>query len=640
MNPAEADERRGLDVNATFERLRDAYFRYYDTPFGLADDRLQWERRELFNRDNGAYRLPLIELRPDYATAPRALAQSIEQCGTPSELADFAECGLIPAGRPLYLHQERALVAGLSAGRNMIVTAGTGSGKTESFLLPVLGSLLEESRGWDGGRAPHEPWWRHRRPGFESQRAGETGRPSAVRALVLYPMNALVDDQLMRMRRALDSDATRAWLDANRRGHRFYFGRYTGATPVTGSRAIQSNVERLRQVLIATEERALQAAELAAAADNDDVQYFVPRLDGAEMRSRWDMADAPPDVLVTNYSMLNVMLLRERDDHYFESTRAWLDASEITPLHHRRRRAPYVSRHGRHGSRLPAAQPETTPGPDESAGPTSDSGRVSLDRRGEGQELPRAIFRCSRRFFRVCRGQVGHASCRHCRNIGRSHRDPDVRRPRAARWRARTGSWTRCAGPLWTARVAKSRSRHSRCTNWQRGSFRTSTRGFGRRRSARCCLLWHPTPEMQTLSCAHITSSATYRAYGPVATQLARLPREVTAPRGRSDASTANQPPAVSVARGFWSCFIARTVVMSCLVDTHPRVRLRKSVSTRCFSQMHQSWRNCLIGCAWNGPPRTMSCTGRIPLRTSMRLITQIGRAILNASDTRFAEAS
>ncbi len=317
---------RGLDVMGTFDRLREAYFRYYDTPFGLADQRLEQERRALFDRDNGAYRLPLVELRPEYVSAPHDLSTSVATCHAPSELADFAACGLIPANRPLYLHQERALAAGMAAGTNMIVTAGTGSGKTESFLLPVLGSLLEESRTWMGSPAPYRPWWQQGGTPFASQRQGERGRDRAVRALVLYPMNALVDDQLMRMRRALDSDAARDWLDANRRGHRFYFGRYTGATPVTGSRETDSAVDRLRDVLNATELRGMRAAQVAQETGNEEVRYFVPRLDGAEMRSRWDMADAPPDILVTNYSMLNVMLLRERDGHYFDSTRQWLEA--------------------------------------------------------------------------------------------------------------------------------------------------------------------------------------------------------------------------------------------------------------------------------------------------------------------------
>jgi len=325
MLPGVLDQ-RGLDVMGTFHRLREAYFRYYDTPFGLADQRLQQERRALFDRDNGAYRLPLIELRPEYVNAPRTLEESVGACGAPAELAAFAAAGLIPAGLSLYLHQEHALTAGLTPGRNMVITAGTGSGKTESFMLPVLASLLEESGGWAGAPASFRPWWQSPDTGFQSQREDERGRAKAVRTLVLYPMNALVDDQLMRMRRALDSDAARAWLDANRLGHRFYFGRYTGATPVTGSRETPSAVERLRGVLRAIETRARRAAQVAAETGNEDVRYFVPRLDGAEMRSRWDMADAPPDVLVTNYSMLNVMLLRERDSDFFDSTRDWLDA--------------------------------------------------------------------------------------------------------------------------------------------------------------------------------------------------------------------------------------------------------------------------------------------------------------------------
>lgn len=319
-------DQRGLDIMGTFDRLREAYFRYYDTPFGLADERLQRERRALFDHDDGAYRIPLIELRPEYVTAPRTISESIAKCGAPGELAVFAAAGLIPTGLSLYLHQEDALTAGLTAGRNMVITAGTGSGKTESFMLPVLASLLEESRGWGGSPASIRPWWRSPGTVFESQRADERGRAKAVRTLVLYPMNALVDDQLMRMRRALDSDAARAWLDANRLGHRFYFGRYTGATPVTGSRETPLALNRLRTVLRAIETRAMRAAQVAADTGNEDVRYFVPRLDGAEMRSRWDMVDAPPDVLVTNYSMLNVMLLREHDRDFFEDTRDWLAA--------------------------------------------------------------------------------------------------------------------------------------------------------------------------------------------------------------------------------------------------------------------------------------------------------------------------
>ncbi len=327
---------RSLDALQTFERLRDVYFRYYNTPFGLADARLQDERTALLDRDGGVYRQPLLELRPEYLNAPHDLERSVAAAKAPRELTDFAQAGMIPSGRPLYRHQEEALTAGLAPGRHMVITAGTGSGKTESFMLPVIASLLEESRAWAGEPAPRRRgWWESDEQPFVQQRLGEAGRPQAVRALILYPMNALVDDQLTRLRKALDSDAVRQWLDANRRGHRFFFGRYTGTTPVTGSPSNNLAVQELRKYLRATHERGERAREVSRMPGKEDTQYFVPRLDGAEMRSRWDMTGAPPDILITNYSMLNVMLLRERDRHFFDTTREWLDAD-------RRRRFTFV----------------------------------------------------------------------------------------------------------------------------------------------------------------------------------------------------------------------------------------------------------------------------------------------------------
>ena len=82
----------------------------------------------------------------------------------------------LPMDRPLYLHQEQA-IRKITAGRNVIVASGTGSGKTESFLVPILDALsAEQARGTLG-------------PG--------------VRALLLYPMNALANDQIKRLRQIL-----------------------------------------------------------------------------------------------------------------------------------------------------------------------------------------------------------------------------------------------------------------------------------------------------------------------------------------------------------------------------------------------------------------------------------------------------
>ena len=129
-------------------------------------------------------------------------------------------------------------------------------------------------------------------------------RAPAVRALILYPLNALVEDQLARLRDGLDGTQARTWLQAHRAGNRLYFGRYTGRTPVSGSRT-PAATGRLRAELADADRDAQLVAGTPAA-------RFFPSMDGGEMWSRWDMQDHPPDVLITNYSMLNIMLMRER----------------------------------------------------------------------------------------------------------------------------------------------------------------------------------------------------------------------------------------------------------------------------------------------------------------------------------------
>ena len=130
-------------------------------------------------------------------------------------------------------------------------------------------------------------------PGQISTEINTAARPAALRALVMYPLNALAEDQLVRLRVGLDGAAARAWLDANRGGNRFFFGRYTGRTPVAGDRTATKLAE-LRQELLA-----VQADANAAAANPNAARYFQ-HLGGAEMWSRWDMQDQPPDILITN----------------------------------------------------------------------------------------------------------------------------------------------------------------------------------------------------------------------------------------------------------------------------------------------------------------------------------------------------
>ncbi|MEU3740297.1 DEAD/DEAH box helicase [Streptomyces sp. NPDC032198] len=311
-----------LGIEEAFKQLRDALFRYYDTPFGLANQQLMRERRGLLDVDGGAWRRPLIEIRPQYKSCGLGIAGSVAEAGAPAELAELISAGLMEGIEKMHSHQHHSLVAAVRDGKDVVITAGTGSGKTEAFMAPVLAELVRESTGWARGvPASPQAWWSGQDSSYVPQRRGESGHKAAVRALVLYPMNALVDDQMMRLRKALDSDGARQWADKYRNGHRFYFGRYTGATPVTGARSNSQAVKKLQALLKETEKRSERARETAGGGDE---QYFVPRVDGAEMRSRWDMIDAPPDIMITNYSMLNIMLQRPDEDSIFEQTRQWL----------------------------------------------------------------------------------------------------------------------------------------------------------------------------------------------------------------------------------------------------------------------------------------------------------------------------
>jgi len=163
----------------------------------------------------------------------------------------------LPLTRPLYTHQEKA-VRHITAGHNAVVTTGTGSGKTECFLIPLLNELLDQKRK---GTLPR----------------------SGVQAILIYPMNALANDQLKRLRELL----------------MFYpditFGVYTGDTKDKYSEAEN------KYISLHTLE---SCKELQMPLSN-------------ELISREQMIETPPHILCTNYAMLEHLLLRPDTKNLF-----------------------------------------------------------------------------------------------------------------------------------------------------------------------------------------------------------------------------------------------------------------------------------------------------------------------------------
>ncbi len=347
------------DPVGTYRRITDSLISYIETAFATRFPSLEAERRALLQRPATLSQAPWIEPLPQYQSSGKRVTElgADDLPGLAPRAADdfrsLASSGLV-GDFELHQHQVDMLRKALR-GESCVITAGTGSGKTESFLLPLFAYLAEESASWtppDLPPAHRDDWWRsdewkercaplagsRRRWRCSlrvSQRGNET-RPAAVRALIVYPMNALVEDQLSRLRRALDSPAARNWLDDNRGGNRIYFGRYNSATPVPGHEYRKPNryghrspdssrIEKLADAMRAAEQAAQVAGDYSKEPGREDVRYFFPRLDGSEMRSRWDMQDAPPDILITNFSMLSIMLMRDADRGVFERTRQWLE---------------------------------------------------------------------------------------------------------------------------------------------------------------------------------------------------------------------------------------------------------------------------------------------------------------------------
>ncbi|MEX0386025.1 DEAD/DEAH box helicase [Spiribacter onubensis] len=364
------------DPIGAYENLQNGVNRYITSAFGTNSDTFEEERSELLNKAGVLFQEPYVEPIPAYK--PDRLLSDLSEEDLPGlndhgrqAFKAIAGSGLFDGSYPLYSHQQHMLKQSLE-GKHSVVVTGTGSGKTEAFLLPAIANIVREatdpSGGWPAPKQKPAAWDKENPPKWHETRKDLRGesRTAAVRALVLYPMNALVEDQVSRLRQALDSDPVLEQLDTHLGGNRIRFGRYNGSTPVAGhpfntdGKANTSKRSQLKAELTAAiaeyasmnEKLARCRDELAAAKqfgdeagiadarqqleDAEEAATFIRRMspDAAEMFHRWEMQATPPDILVTNVSMLSIMLMRHADTEVnaadradadvFEKTREWL----------------------------------------------------------------------------------------------------------------------------------------------------------------------------------------------------------------------------------------------------------------------------------------------------------------------------
>lgn len=237
-----------IAIPQAVQHLIAEYRRFLRTSYRFLDDHLRLQFEEHLAQAD-------VVVKGPYAT----LARDFERGATLAELSSkgLLHPVLLKANWPfgserLFRHQEKALEAG-RAGRSFVVTTGTGSGKTEAFLLPVLdGIIRRKAEGVKG-----------------------------LQAVFIYPMNALANDQLERLRRLFRGTEPE-----------ISFGLYTGDSDAAA--------QTLREIPTKSE-----------------------RLTRATIRSN------PPDIILTNYKQLEFLLIRREDRMLFTRALRFLVLDEI-----------------------------------------------------------------------------------------------------------------------------------------------------------------------------------------------------------------------------------------------------------------------------------------------------------------------
>ena len=137
-----------LTPNQAFDHIKESAIEYLETAYRISDPSVYAERGEILRRVGSVAQEPFIESTPAFPTTRKLSELEKAYDFIPQGLSELVQYG-VPIDRfALYRHQEEALLAAFSDRPSLLVASGTGSGKTEAFLLPILADILNEARNW------------------------------------------------------------------------------------------------------------------------------------------------------------------------------------------------------------------------------------------------------------------------------------------------------------------------------------------------------------------------------------------------------------------------------------------------------------------------------------------------------------
>jgi len=309
-------------VQATCNKLSERLTDYIESEYLGKNDALRLACKNDLSKPGVLFQTPYVEANPAYMIIDKGLMNSSYITPANKEFFNImSEKGMGIFNNP-YAHQIEAL-ENYSQGKDVFVATGTGSGKTECFMWPMVDKLFEEAQ------TSPESW---------SQRG--------VRVLMLYPMNALVSDQVGRLRRMIGTPEFRRIFKNKSGSNRIpTFGMYTGRTAYSGTTTPKydkdyANTLR-KDILELNPELQNKLKDMGRYPAKDNLQSFIESLEkqsiynnknDSELLTRHEMQKYCPDVLITNYSMLEYMLLRPIEKSIWEETEKWLSCNANNKL--------------------------------------------------------------------------------------------------------------------------------------------------------------------------------------------------------------------------------------------------------------------------------------------------------------------
>lgn len=245
----------------------DEFMRYLFSAFPLSDPELAEQAKKLLERPS-SLDIPLVKGPFVSLSESFAKGETIQKLASDGILHPVMP-GLI--GYPtMYLHQQQVFES-VRTGHHVLVATGTGSGKTESFLYPIIDDLLRQR---------------------------DKGVTTGLTAILVYPMNALANDQLDRLRDMLG-------------GTGITFGQWVGTTPRTHSDVSIDRFEgSSRQAFLAARQKRREEAQ----AEDRAVRPLAPL---EECCSEEDIEERQPRILLTNFRQLEVLTTRLPDVRMF-----------------------------------------------------------------------------------------------------------------------------------------------------------------------------------------------------------------------------------------------------------------------------------------------------------------------------------